>query len=59
MEAKHTATQFESKRIAKAIAECDRYIQKEEKRAADIRPESAEKMLAFYKAHKAKLQGML
>lgn len=47
------------RKIVQSIQECDRFINKEERRAADLRPASAQKMLDYYKAHKAKLQGML
>jgi hypothetical protein len=59
MEAKQETAPIDRKKVLKAIAECDRYIAKEEPRNADTRPASAVKMLAFYKAHKSKLQGML
>jgi hypothetical protein len=47
------------KKIMQAIAECDRFINLEGRRSDDLRPASVQKTLDFYKAHKAKLQGML
>ena len=52
-------TKDKTRRVLEAIAECDRYIAKEEPRAADLRPEWAAKHLDFCKAHKAKLEAML
>lgn len=47
------------RRIVEAIAECDRYIAKEEPRDASLRPADVAKRLEFYKAHRAKLVTML
>lgn len=44
------------KEIRKGIAECDRYIAKEEPRAADTRPMWATQHLAFCYLHRARLQ---
>ena len=47
------------RRIEQAIAECDRFINKEEKRDATLRPADVQNTLDFYKSHKIKLQNML
>lgn len=47
------------RRVIEAIAECDRYIDREDKRNPILRPVDVQKHLDFCKAHKAKLQGML
>jgi hypothetical protein len=52
-------TKEKTRRILEAIADCDRYIAKEEPRRADLRPADVAKHLEFCKAHKAKLIGML
>lgn len=54
-----TNTKETTRRVLEAIAECDRYIAKEEPRAADLRPVEIVKLLAFYKAHRAKLVAMV
>ena len=54
-----TLTKENTRRILEAIAECDRFIAKEEPRSADLRPADVAKHLEFCKAHKAKLIGML
>jgi hypothetical protein len=46
-------------RIARAIADCDRYIKLESPRAADLRPAQTQQLLDFYLEHRAKLQAML
>jgi hypothetical protein len=46
-------------RIIQAIDECSRFIDKEEKRDADLRPSDTQKLLEFYCSHRAKLQQML
>lgn len=48
-----------AKRIMQAIAECDAYINKEEKMSADLRPQRVVELLARYKEHRAKLLAML
>jgi hypothetical protein len=53
MEAKPNKEQ--TRKILEAIAECNRYIAKEEPRPADTRPEWAKNHLAFCKQHRAKL----
>lgn len=45
--------------IRQAIAECNDYIAKEGGRSADLRPVEIAKRLEWYKAHRAKLLGML
>ena len=52
-------TKERSRKIIEAIAECDRFIAKEEPRAADLRPADMAQHLEFCKTHKAKLIGML
>lgn len=47
------------KMIQVSIAECDRFITKEEARAADLRPDSVAFLLDRYKAHRLKLVTML
>jgi len=52
-------TQDQKRRIFQAIGECDAYIEKEEKRSADLRPSDVAKHLEFCKQHKVKLLAML
>ncbi len=52
-------TESTRRKIIQSIEECDRFISREERRASDLRPASAAKMLAYYKAHKVKLEGMV
>lgn len=52
-------TESARKKVIQAINECTRFIEKEGRRSADLRPASAQKMLDYYRAHRAKLQGML
>jgi hypothetical protein len=47
------------RRVRDAIAECDRFIAKEEPRRADLRPANVQKILDHYKAHRVKLVQML
>lgn len=49
----------QERRILQAIAECDAFITKEGRRAADLRPASAQQHLDFCISHKAKLAGAL
>ena len=49
----------QTRKILEAIADCDRFIAKEEPRRADLRPADIAKHLEFCKQHKAKLVGML
>lgn len=49
----------QNRRIIEAIAECDRFIDREEARNVSLRPADIQKTLAFYKAHRAKLSAML
>lgn len=46
-------------KILRAINECDRYITKESARADDLRPLEIQERLAYYRAHRQKLIGML
>lgn len=52
-------TNEQARRIIEAIAECQRFIDKEEPRSADLRPADVQKTLDFYKKHMTKLQLML
>jgi hypothetical protein len=52
-------TQEQKRRIIEAIAECDRYIEREGKRIESLRPESEKKHLNFCLSHRAKLNEML
>ena len=52
-------TTQEIRKVIEAIADCDRYIAKEEPRNPSLRPAWAVQHLEFCKQHKAKLQGML
>lgn len=45
--------------IISAIADCDRFIEREEKRDPSLRPADGQKVLDQYKAHRIKLQNML
>jgi hypothetical protein len=47
------------RRLRDAIAECDRYIVREEGRRADLRPADVQELLDWYRGHRAKLQAML
>lgn len=47
------------RRIQDAIAECERFIAKEEIRDPALRPVEASELLEFYRSHKATLEGML
>lgn len=46
-------------KVKSAIADCDRYINKEDGRRADLRPADVQKRLDGYKAHRAELLAML
>lgn len=52
-------TDTHNRRILQAIAECDRYIAKEQPRRDDLRPQEIKDLLAFYISHRAKLETML
>lgn len=54
-----TKTKETTRKILEAIAECDRFIAKEEPRRADLRPVEVARILEHAKTHKAKLIGML
>jgi DNA-directed RNA polymerase subunit F len=56
-ESKMTAEQ--TRRIRNEIAKCTVFIEKEEARNADLRPQEMVELLAFYKKHKAKLEEMV
>ena len=46
-------------RVEQALAETQRYIDKESARADDLRPANIQVLLERYIAHKVKLTGML
>lgn len=48
-----------AKRIISAIAECERFIEKEGSRAADLRPADMQQHLEYCISHRLKLIGML
>lgn len=52
-------SEYRIKQIKSAIAECDRFIAKEDHRNADLRPSDVQQHLDFCKSHKSKLQAML
>ena len=45
-------------RILDAIADCDRFIEREERRDPSLRPADIQATLDFYRGHRAKLMGM-
>lgn len=47
------------RKIIESIAECDRYIAREEARSADLRPPEIAQRLEWYKTHREKLIRML
>jgi len=47
------------RRIQDAIAECSRFIAKEQIRNPALRPAETAELLGFYRSHKANLEGML
>jgi len=47
------------RKVQEAIADCNRFIEREEKRSADLRPADTQKLLDWYIAHRAKLTAML
>jgi hypothetical protein len=52
-------TKDQERRVIEAIGDCDRFIEREEKRSADLRPADVAKHLEFCKQHKVKLIAML
>lgn len=52
-------SQDEARRVIEAIADCDKFIAKEQPRNADLRPAVVQQHLDFCIAHRAKLQAML
>lgn len=52
-------TTEQRKQVESAIKQCDRYIDKEGSRSADLRPAQTQKLLDWYIQHRSKLQGML
>jgi hypothetical protein len=47
------------RRIMQAIKECDAFIAKEQPRNEALRPQEMKDLLAFYIAHRNKLQAMI
>lgn len=47
------------RKILDVIADCDRYIAREEPRNPTLRPADVAQRLEWYKAHRQKLIGML
>ena len=54
-----TLTAQQRRSITEAIAQCDRFIAKEEPRNPDLRPADIQQHLDYCKAHRIKLLGML
>lgn len=52
-------TTYERKKIEQALAETQRFIDKEGARNPDLRPADTQKIFDGYVAHKAKLLGIL
>ena len=52
-------SQEQIRRIHQAIAECDKFIDKESGRRADLRPADVQQYLDFCITHRAKLLAML
>ena len=52
-------TAYEIESIRSAIADCDRFINKESARIPELRPASVASLLDWYIAHRAKLAAML
>jgi len=52
-------TDYERRKIVEAISECQRFIDIESPRSADLRPADVAQHLAFCHTHKAKLIKML
>ena len=50
---------YRSRKIIEAIAECDRFIAKEEPRNPSLRPAEVQKHLDFCKTHRERLIAML
>lgn len=50
---------YRARKIIEAIAECNRFIDKEEPRNPSLRPADVQQHLEFCKAHRVKLAGML
>jgi hypothetical protein len=54
-----TLTSQQRSSIIDAIAQCDRFIAKEEPRIASLRPAAMQQHLDYCKAHRVKLLAML
>lgn len=52
-------TKEQRRRVISALEETQRFIDKESKRSADLRPAETQNLLDWYVAHKAKLEAML
>jgi hypothetical protein len=48
-----------NQRIMQAIGDCDRYIEREERRAAELRPLEVAERLDWYRRHRAALADRL
>lgn len=51
-------TPEQHRRIVESIQECDRYIEREERRDARLRPLEVAERLDWYRSHRAKLCAM-
>jgi hypothetical protein len=47
------------RRAYQAIAECARFIEREEKRDPNLRPTDMQQTLSFYKSHKASMEAQI
>jgi len=52
-------TEAQARSVRNEIAKCAAFIEKEEARSDDLRPQEMVDLLAFYKKHKAKLEGVV
>lgn len=52
-------TPYQISSIRSAIADCNRFIDRESARRADLRPADVAELLAWYIGHRAKLAAML
>ena len=50
---------YKADKIIEAIIDCNRFIEKEEKRNPDLRPKDMQDHLDYCKAHRVKLVAML
>jgi hypothetical protein len=47
------------RRASQSIAECARFIDREEKRDPSLRPIDVQQTLSFYKSHKASMEAQI